>query len=515
MSEIFWPSIILGLLVLAAVVIYLNRCEIRARFRRNMPGQHFAGANRNPLAPGVPIQKPLPANYPAMPLPIPALPPEECPVHDEPTEGGPPSSESERAANARACEEAIRADRISRMAERLFVAHPATDPEQIYRDAVRWVDSRVAVALAEHRDPGAKIRSETSGDLADAPPVLCPVCYSLKFLLTPTGEFSCSNCGTSGNDYFERAARFVFCQKHGDPYPIGGQCPFCRPPISLRCAEHAEDFPPDGRCPICADPERRAQFDAGIEEARWKRAAADGGHLSTDRFRVEGVVCKRCPEHGELYREGDACSRCGESDELPYPPGFPPDHWREVAIPEGADGNDLYVKITNDPGNPVTVAPARSLPPPPKRRALDEPLLDLARSLPQPFSAPQAWAAWNAAHPEDTTTRSTVRGVMERHVRNGILELADAGGRGSFNPRTYRIRSESPETSVPAEDRGHEDLGLELAPSEIAVHVPTANASRPAFRCMVHSRDLSEGEMCPECMARSVASGARAVRHDS
>ncbi len=86
-------------------------------------------------------------------------------------------------------------------------------------------------------------------------------------------------------------------------------------------------------------------------------------------------------------------------------------------------------------------APSEPAEAPSKRGAMDEPLLAIARSLPQPVSAPQVWEAWNAAHPDDPTTRSTARGVLERHLANGRLELVDPGGRGSFNPKTYRVKA--------------------------------------------------------------------------
>jgi hypothetical protein len=74
-----------------------------------------------------------------------------------------------------------------------------------------------------------------------------------------------------------------------------------------------------------------------------------------------------------------------------------------------------------------------------KRGALDQPLLELAKKIANPtVTVPQLTDAWNQrCGPENEVSRSTVRGTLERYVAKGELEVADEGGRGSNNPRTY------------------------------------------------------------------------------
>lgn len=121
-------AIILFVTAAVAGMILLARSLIRARFGRNMPMPRFAGANRNPPPPCVPIQRPLLA---------------ECPVHGELPNGGPRraclADEMEKVAAERERRDAeqLRAYKLHQIAERLFVAHPQNDPEQVYRDAVR------------------------------------------------------------------------------------------------------------------------------------------------------------------------------------------------------------------------------------------------------------------------------------------------------------------------------------------------------------------------------------------
>jgi hypothetical protein len=74
-----------------------------------------------------------------------------------------------------------------------------------------------------------------------------------------------------------------------------------------------------------------------------------------------------------------------------------------------------------------------------KRGALDGPLLELVREVANPVvTVPQMTDAWNQRHgSEGVVSRSTVRGALERHVAKGALDVAEEGGRGSNNPRTY------------------------------------------------------------------------------
>lgn len=182
-------AIVLFVTAAAAGIILLARVLIRARFRRNMPHGYqrpewptgpppkeewkWLMRGEQAASPDEAAEKAarMPRGYPPTPIPIPP-PPEECPIHGELPDGGPcrrcledqrqlidfdPNAQEPTPEDApKLAGDAIsRAYEIRLMAERLFVAHPATDPEQVYRDAVRWVDSRVAVALAEYRDPGA------------------------------------------------------------------------------------------------------------------------------------------------------------------------------------------------------------------------------------------------------------------------------------------------------------------------------------------------------------------------
>jgi Arc/MetJ-type ribon-helix-helix transcriptional regulator len=73
-----------------------------------------------------------------------------------------------------------------------------------------------------------------------------------------------------------------------------------------------------------------------------------------------------------------------------------------------------------------------------KRGAYDAPLLALMQELRVAvYTAPELTDAWNLAHPGEELDRSTVRGILERHVGKE-LEVVEEGGRGSNNPRTYR-----------------------------------------------------------------------------
>jgi hypothetical protein len=85
-----------------------------------------------------------------------------------------------------------------------------------------------------------------------------------------------------------------------------------------------------------------------------------------------------------------------------------------------------------------------------KRRAFDAPLLQVALTLPPPFSAPQVERAWNKFNPENSLPRSTIKGALERHLEADHLELVNAGGRGNQNPRTYRVKGGNSPDAVSA-----------------------------------------------------------------
>jgi hypothetical protein len=93
--------------------------------------------------------------------------------------------------------------------------------------------------------------------------------------------------------------------------------------------------------------------------------------------------------------------------------------------------------------------PAPSAPEPPgapkavrerKRGTLDEPMLALATELASPdVTSRQVQEAWNQRHSDNPITESTVRSILERLDRKGLVYTSlKGGGKGSGIPRKYR-----------------------------------------------------------------------------
>lgn len=289
MIALGWSTVLLGTFILAAVLIFIARDWIRARFRRNMPSEGFGGDTKG---------------WPPPPRPWPAPPPAQCPVHGELIDG-PPCRECERAKlekrersfkefgdsiqrmssvlshgtchgrrwrkttassgpryacgdqdsdipalhsgifeNGQACPgcgriiNATEADGLSpkdraqlveSVAWGLLQRHaPDLTPAEAFEKAEAWqkiMEKREAV-LAEGRDPGA-----TGPDRGwiDRPPFAAP----------PTLK--------------ER------CAVHGIFFPVGRRCPECaareakgKPGIAHRCPVHEEFYLPGEECPGCA-----------------------------------------------------------------------------------------------------------------------------------------------------------------------------------------------------------------------------------------------------------------------
>lgn len=290
MIGLSWSTVLFGAFILAAVLIFLARDWIRARFRRNMleTNEAFLARMRREgryppppaMAPDctkvreVPVAGPISAGDPESIGPDGAAVSElgeslriaskmlagkicrgrRVTVDGEPRyicERGigpsiglfangadcpqcgkvisatdvPEDSDEEKAERFADLEVASRAYEIKVMAERLFVQHRC-DPEEAYADAVRWVESRVAIALAESRDPG---EPPTDRGWIDHPPFQSP----------PTRK--------------ER------CAEHGVFFPVGRRCPECaareekgEPVITRRCPVHEEFFLAGEECPGCA-----------------------------------------------------------------------------------------------------------------------------------------------------------------------------------------------------------------------------------------------------------------------
>jgi hypothetical protein len=75
-----------------------------------------------------------------------------------------------------------------------------------------------------------------------------------------------------------------------------------------------------------------------------------------------------------------------------------------------------------------------------RRGSLDQPLLEFLREWQVGvFTVPMVAEEWNRLHPQEQAQRTTIRGVLDR-LAGEHLEVVNAGGKGSENPRQYRLR---------------------------------------------------------------------------
>lgn len=104
-------------------------------------------------------------------------------------------------------------------------------------------------------------------------------------------------------------------------------------------------------------------------------------------------------------------------------------------------------------------ATAPSLPPSPQeasqrrrmtRGSMDAPVLQLIREHfhDGDFTVHDVIASWNAQHPADTLNTSTVRGVLNRHVKDGRLEV-EKGGRGNGNLDRFTLKTGAEVSATP------------------------------------------------------------------
>ncbi len=77
-----------------------------------------------------------------------------------------------------------------------------------------------------------------------------------------------------------------------------------------------------------------------------------------------------------------------------------------------------------------------------RRWSLDGPMLELIRTMPAPVVAvPDVWSKWNQGHCDGQISRTTVRGVLERLVRDGELKVIEVGRPGRNRVRLYKLAS--------------------------------------------------------------------------
>jgi hypothetical protein len=111
--------------------------------------------------------------------------------------------------------------------------------------------------------------------------------------------------------------------------------------------------------------------------------------------------------------------------------------------------HELYRIRVTQLGMSLLGLPAEELPPqetpikkPPERRrgAFDEPVLELAKELASPdFTSRQIEEVWNQRHPESPIRDSTVRSILGRLEKDGLVRTSEpGGGQGSGIPRKYR-----------------------------------------------------------------------------
>jgi hypothetical protein len=79
-----------------------------------------------------------------------------------------------------------------------------------------------------------------------------------------------------------------------------------------------------------------------------------------------------------------------------------------------------------------------------RRGSMDEPLLRLIREhfRDGDFTVHDVIASWNADHPMDSVSISTIRGVLNRHVNEGRLREVEKGGRGHGNLDRFALELE-------------------------------------------------------------------------
>jgi hypothetical protein len=428
----------------------------------------------------------------------------------------PEETAEEKEAQRAESEEWNRAYKINVMAERLFVEQRC-DPEQAYADAARWVDSRVAVALAEHRDPGA---ADASGDKEDAPTEMlfaedppgfahqCPYCGAHALVTTRDGFFSCSSCGVSSANHSERR-------------PLAGSM--------SRCPEHAENYPFGEKCPGCAERNARMASEPLIATVN------ESFHWRIDPEAETPTA--RGGEDGCLVRFDGEAFEFEQPASYVYPPALP------VAVADALrfgtnpamfldDGGSLYAKI-KDAAQPPTISVAAVLSEPPSVRAVEvaagrvvatprgpdiERLLALAEFLHE-FDAHQLLNLATARDPE-LAARIDARKAndhLRRAATSGRLEVVRPGKRGAvgYMP-TYRLAAPRP-TGVPLAkiaslhpeamnalapplhgEQEENEPGSELQPAR------TPPPRRAQSRCLVHGVDLmSEDDLCYLCMGRA------------
>jgi hypothetical protein len=97
-----------------------------------------------------------------------------------------------------------------------------------------------------------------------------------------------------------------------------------------------------------------------------------------------------------------------------------------------------------------------------RRGSLDRLLLEVAREVGVPdTTVPDLADAFNERHQDQTVPRSTVRGVIERLIDAGELEVTRQGSRGNANPTRFKVVAK-PEDSGTERPNEVEDDPFEL-----------------------------------------------------
>lgn len=96
----------------------------------------------------------------------------------------------------------------------------------------------------------------------------------------------------------------------------------------------------------------------------------------------------------------------------------------------------LSIPAPSNEGEPAVDGAPRT-----RRWSLDVPVLKMIRAMNTPVVAvPEVWARWNQDHPDRPVGRSTIRGVLERLVRDrSLVPLEDGAQRGRTNVRAYMV----------------------------------------------------------------------------
>ncbi|HEV2852712.1 MAG TPA: hypothetical protein VHC97_07905 [Thermoanaerobaculia bacterium] len=80
-----------------------------------------------------------------------------------------------------------------------------------------------------------------------------------------------------------------------------------------------------------------------------------------------------------------------------------------------------------------------------RRKSMDAQILQLIREQfhDGDFTVHDVIASWNARHPMDTLSTSTIRGILNRHASDGRLREVEKGGRGNGNLERFALETDA------------------------------------------------------------------------